>query len=168
MPKVHRFTQQEHTAVVELMEQIRDSNVYRKLQVIQLKMENYRNPEISAITKYSASRISALVSVYVREGLSYFRQENRKGGNRRNVSYKEEAALLAKFQEAAQKGILVTVQEIRAAYDQLIGHESAQGTIYKVLKRHGWRKLMPRSKHPKKASAEAIEASKKLTLNLKN
>ncbi len=33
-----------------------------------------------------------------------------------------------------------------------------------VLKRKGWRKVMPRSKHPKKASPEAIEASKKLKL----
>ena len=31
-----------------------------------------------------------------------------------------------------------------------------------VLERHGWRKVMPRSKHPQKASDEAIEASKKI------
>ncbi len=34
--------------------------------------------------------------------------------------------------------------------------------IYYVLRRHGWRKIMPRSKHPKKAKQEAIEASNKL------
>ncbi|MBR4040361.1 MAG: winged helix-turn-helix domain-containing protein [Clostridia bacterium] len=34
--------------------------------------------------------------------------------------------------------------------------------IYYVLHRHGWRKIMPRSRHPKKASEEAIEASKNL------
>ncbi|MDE7249890.1 MAG: winged helix-turn-helix domain-containing protein, partial [Lachnospiraceae bacterium] len=33
--------------------------------------------------------------------------------------------------------------------------------IYCVLKRHGWRKVMPRSRHPKKASEEVIETSKK-------
>lgn len=31
-----------------------------------------------------------------------------------------------------------------------------------MLERHGWRKVMPRSKHPQKASEEAIEASKKI------
>ncbi len=29
-----------------------------------------------------------------------------------------------------------------------------------MLKRHGWRKVMLRTKHPKKADDEAIEASK--------
>lgn len=165
MPKKHLFMESEHSEVVGLMDQIEDAKLFKKLQVVRLRMENYRNPEIAAITKYSASRVSSLVTAYIREGLSYFREENRKGGNRRNVSFAEEAELLAKFQEAAEKGVLVTVEEIRAAYDQLIGHQSAHGTIYKILKRHKWRKLMPRSRHPKKASAEAIEASKKLTMN---
>ena len=31
-----------------------------------------------------------------------------------------------------------------------------------LLERHNWRKVMPRSRHPKKASDEAIEASKKI------
>ncbi|MCI8758540.1 MAG: winged helix-turn-helix domain-containing protein [Oscillospiraceae bacterium] len=39
-----------------------------------------------------------------------------------------------------------------------------QRQIYCVLHRHGWRKVMPRSKHPKKASEDEIAASKKLTL----
>ena len=30
-----------------------------------------------------------------------------------------------------------------------------------VQKRHNWRKVMPRSKHPQKADEEEIEASKK-------
>jgi hypothetical protein len=33
------------------------------------------------------------------------------------------------------------------------------------LKRHGWRKVKPRPRHPGKASDEVIEASKKLTKN---
>ncbi|MGI6691142.1 MAG: winged helix-turn-helix domain-containing protein [Christensenellales bacterium] len=33
------------------------------------------------------------------------------------------------------------------------------GTIYAVLERHGWRKVIPRPRHPKKASQEVVEAS---------
>ena len=75
MPKKHLFMESEHAEVVGLMDQIEDTKLFKKLQVVRLKMENYRNPEIAAITKYSASRVSSLVSVYVREGLSYFREE---------------------------------------------------------------------------------------------
>ena len=52
---------------------------------------------------------------------------------------------------------------LKEAYDKAVGHKSGSGQIYFVLHRHGWSKKMPRSKHPQKASDEAIEASKKLT-----
>lgn len=41
-----------------------------------------------------------------------------------------------------------------------VGHSIGNGQIYRALKRHNWRKVMPRSRHPKKASEEAINASK--------
>ena len=56
------------------------------------------------------------------------------------------------------------VQYVKNAYEEKVGHSIGKGQIYKVLNRHGWRKVLPRSKHPNKASDEAIEASKKLTV----
>ena len=53
---------------------------------------------------------------------------------------------------------------MKAAYIEKVGHSIGGSQIYRMLKRHGWRKVMPRSKHPKKANEEAIEASKKLKL----
>jgi len=38
--------------------------------------------------------------------------------------------------------------------------------VYRVLHRHGWRKVMPRSKYPKKASEEVIETSKKINIEV--
>lgn len=69
---------------------------------------------------------------------------------------------LKQFKAKAEKGQLVEISEIKEAYDKAIGHKSGSAQIYRVLHRHGWRKVMPRSKHPQKASNEAIEASKKL------
>ena len=83
-------------------------------------------------------------------------------GNRRNLTVAEEAAILRPFQERAEAGQMVDVREIKAAYEAAVGHEIGSGQIYFVLKRHKWRKVMPRSRHPKKASEEVIETSKKL------
>ena len=80
------------------------------------------------------------------------------------MSVEEEARILAPFLERAAKGELVEVREIAAVYQTAVNHHVSNGQIYCVLHRHGWRKVMPRSKHPKKASDEAIEASKKLTM----
>ena len=38
----------------------------------------------------------------------------------------------------------------KAAYEKAIGHETSKSTIYNLLARHGWRKLMPRPFHPRR------------------
>ena len=94
----------------------------------------------------------------------------RKGGDIRPLSclnskseiLRQEAAILAPFKERAEKGELVEISEIAKAYQREVEHPVSKGQIYCVLHRHGWRKVMPRSKHPKKASDEEIAASKKL------
>ena len=55
-----------------------------------------------------------------------------------------------------------TPEEIKAAFDKVRGKDTGRGYIYMLLERHGWRKVMPRSRHPKKASEEVIATSKKL------
>jgi hypothetical protein len=75
----------------------------------------------------------------------------------------QEEAILLKFKEEAEGGHEVTAVEIKKAFDEARGKETGRGYIYMLLKRHGWRKVMPRSKHPKAADEEACEASKKLS-----
>jgi transposase len=90
--------------------------------------------------------------------------DGRKGGNHRYMSQTAETELLDKFKNVSEDGQVMTVSDIRVAYDNKTGKPSAPSTVYFLLKRHGWRKVMPHSRHPQKASEEAIEASKKLAL----
>ena len=84
-----------------------------------------------------------------------------KGGNHKNMTFEEEEEFLKQFEERAEKGELLSINEIKQEYIKLIGHSIGHEQIYKVLRRHGYRKIMPRSKHPKKASDEEIEQPKK-------
>ena len=70
--------------------------------------------------------------------------------------------------ERAEKGELVEISEIEVAYQEAVGHAIGTSQVYYALHRHGWRKVLPRSKHPKKASEEVIATSKKLTPKSKN
>ena len=79
------------------------------------------------------------------------------------MSYEQESQLLARYEALATVGQIVETGEIKKAYTESVGHPIGGQQIYRVLARHGWRKVMPRSKHPKKAKDEVIEASKKLT-----
>ena len=122
--------------------------------------------EVAQATGYGFSNITRLVRTYREDGLAAI-VENHYGGNHRNMSYEEETALLEPFRKEAEAGQIVEVSKIEAAYREAVGHSIGTGQIYNVLHRHGWRKVMPRSTHPKKASEEAIDASKKLTLQPK-
>ena len=79
------------------------------------------------------------------------------------MSYVEDEAILEPFRKAAEAGEIVSVRDIEDAYRKAVGHSIGTAQIYYVLRRHNWRKVMPRSKHPKKANEEVIETSKKLT-----
>jgi hypothetical protein len=71
-----------------------------------------------------------------------------------------EKALLACFAKAAGAGEMLNVHDLKAAYEQAIGHPTSNSTIYNLLNRHGWRKLTPRPFHPKRDIA-AQKAFKK-------
>ena len=120
-----------------------------------------KSKEVSQATGFHAAYVTTLVAKYRKKGLEAI-SGNHYGGNRRNMSVEEEAALLAPFKARAEKGELVEIGEIEAAYQQAVGHSIGTSQIYYVLHRHGWRKVMPRSRHPQKADEEVIETSKKL------
>lgn len=61
-----------------------------------------------------------------------------------------EKALLARFAKAAGAGEMLNIHDLKAAYEQAIGHRTSNSTIYNLLARHGWRKLMPRPFHPQR------------------
>ncbi len=86
-------------------------------------------------------------------------------GGRRNayLSLAEEATFLAPFLERAAQGDIVTVKVIHLAFEQHIGHTVDDSTIYRLLQRHQWRKVMPRSYHPD-ADPEAQAAFKKTSV----
>ena len=145
-----------------------NSRFFAKLQSVALRGEGKDNAEIGPITGFHPAYVSHLVSVYYNEGLAGLCNDGRKGGNNRNLTDEEEKAFLSKFEEAAKNGQLTTVEEIAAAYDELTGKEhESNSTVYYLLHKHGWRLITPQTAHPGKASDEAIEASKKLTLNSK-
>ena len=128
-----------------------------------MRYEGYKNREIAKITGYNCKFLSQLFSEFKKYGIEKYAESKYKG-NHRSMSYEEEEEILEKFEEKAEKGEQITVREIKEEFDKKIGHDTGRGYIYMLLKRHKWRKVMPRSKHPKKAREEEINSSKKLKL----
>ena len=161
MAKSYEISESQLLEIETARKKNRNKNVERRLYVLVMRAEGKSLEEISEKTGYHISTASKLIARYMRDGISAI-AENHYKGNRRNMSFEEEAAILAPFIERAEREEMVDIKEIAAAYQKAVPHKISDTQIYYVLHRHGWRKIMPRSRHPKRASEEAIEASKKL------
>ena len=162
MYKRHVFTEEEIHEIKLAKRKNHDKGVDRRLHVLLLTAENKSREEIAAATGYNKDYSRRIVTKYLKGGLEAITGMHY-GGNRRNMSYSDEEEILKPFRKLAEAGHVISVQEITQAYDKKLGRKSNPCQIYQVLKRHNWRKVMPRSKHPKKATEEVIETSKKLT-----
>jgi len=91
------------------------------------------------------------------------RQDKEKnwGGRRRAyLTFEEEKEFLSGFFEVASGGGILVVSEVRTALEKRLGHKVAETTVYRMLGRHGWQKIVPRRRHPK-ANKSAQEGFKK-------
>ena len=76
------------------------------------------------------------------------------------LSLEAERALLARFDKESAAGHLSTDRAIKTALEKHVGHRVAKTTAYRLLKRHQWRKVVPRPHHPE-GTVEKQEAFKK-------
>ena len=72
------------------------------------------------------------------------------GGRRRqNMTIEQEREFLTPFIEQAQNGGILVVGQIKAALDERLGRPVGLSSVYNLLHRHNWRKLVPDKRHPK-------------------
>lgn len=162
MASRYKFSNEEITEIKKARKRNKNKRAEARLKALELRAEGMKSREVSEATGFHPAYVTTLVEKYRKYGLEAI-AGNHYGGNRRNMNITEEAAILAPFKERAERGELVEISEIKAAYQEAVDHPIGNSQIYFVLHRHGWRKVMPRSRHPKKASEEVIETSKKLT-----
>lgn len=167
MQMKYKISAEQYAEIKAAQKENRDKQIENRLKVLALRYEGKSLKEIAAATGFHHAHISNLIRKYFEEGLQAI-SEKHYTGNRRNISIEEEAAFLEEYRQRGEKGHILDVREIKAAYEEKVGHRIGSSQIYRVLHRHGWRKVMPRSKHPKKASEEVIAASKKLRKKSEN
>jgi len=104
--------------------------------------------------------VHKLISRYNRYGLTAIETAGKGGRRREHLSLEQERQVLESFVEQAKQGEVVVIADIHHAYETAVGHAVAESTVYRLLKRHGWRKLTPQPRHPD-ASKQVQEAYKK-------
>lgn len=88
------------------------------------------------------------------------------GGRRHQLmSIEEEKEFLAPWLAQAKNGSMLVVSPIRAALAQKLGRSVSASVIYRLLNRHGWRKVAPDTRHPHSDPQEQDEWKKNCPKN---
>jgi transposase len=107
-----------------------------------------------------ANTVRLIQKSFIANGVKVFTGKKKGPKKPRWTTFSEEAAFLEGFVKEAKDASVLVANEIKAAWEKELGRTVHKTTLYRMLKRHGWRKVVPRQKHPKQ-DKEAVEAFKK-------
>jgi hypothetical protein len=137
-----------------LMKQEKSAPLLRKIQAVYLGALHVPTPEIARITLYQEGYIRELWTRYRQQGEALFVNRKSTVRGRAFLSAQEEEAFLHPFFSAAQQGGILVVADMHQAFVKRVGHPVPRQTVYQLLHRHGWRKIVPRPYHPKRDSKQ--------------
>ena len=116
--------------------------------------------KVASLVGWNAGWVRQVWSRYLHEGVDGLVCQDRGGRRRSNLSLDEENILVERFVQSAKAGGIVVVSEIQCAYENEVGHPVPKSTVYRMLARHGWRKVVPRPHHPKNDPAAIADFKK--------
>jgi transposase len=122
----------------------------QRIQMVLLRESGMAQPAIAAAMGVSLSTVNRAHMAYDHDGIEALKPKSNGGRRHQNMPLAEEKALLARFARAAGAGEMLNIHDLKQAYETAIGHATSDSTVYNLLHRHGWRKLMPRPFHPKR------------------
>jgi transposase len=125
----------------------------QRISMVLLRESGMTQPAIAEAMGVSLSTVNRAHMAYDQGGIKALKPKPCGGRKRENMTIAQEKALLARFAKAAGAGEMLNIHDLKLAYERAIGHKTSSSTVYDLLGRHGWRKLMPRPFHPRQDMA---------------
>ena len=136
--------------LAERLKRAQSHSEYQRIQCVLIRATlGSTAAEIAQLLGWSTTTVHVMHSRWAKEGEAIFEVRTRGGRHHQYLTPQQESELLAPFVQRAQAGGMLTVTEVQQAYRERSGREVARSTIYRLLERHGWRKIVPRPRHPK-------------------
>jgi transposase len=149
MPKATKVVP--HLTLEEIQGKIRQTvgfiNVQKWLIIYNAAVDPRPAREIAKHTGLAEQTVHNLVSHYNRRGPEALEGPGKGGRRRSYLSWEKEVKLLQSFEKKALTGQVATAMEIKRVLEKRLGHEVDRSMVYKMLKRHGWRQVVPRPAH---------------------
>lgn len=153
-----------HLKPEEILERVKQTvgfwRVQKWLVILNATVDPRPARTLALHTGLAEQTVHNLVSSYNRHGPNVLETPGKGGRKRAYLTLREESAFLHPFIESALTGQVATAAEIKRSLEKLLGRNVHKTTVYRLLERHGWRKLVPRPFH-EEAKADEQEAFKK-------
>jgi transposase len=151
MPRVTRAA--DHLSVDELDQRIKQTTHHWHRLAWQVILTAHEDPRPAAVIArqfhVSQAFVHKVIARYNRDGPDAIQPPPPVEPRHCYLSRDEEQQFLEPFFDRARRGDIITTREIKRAYEERIGHTVAESTISRLLKRHQWRKVRPRPRHPR-------------------
>mgnify|MGYP005846129135 CR=1 FL=1 len=133
---------------------------YQKRLAIWLTFLRRSALEIADLLQVSKQAVWLWVGQYNRHGPEGLTRKGRGGRRWSYLSWPAEEALLQSWEKRALGGEILTAPHLLPEVERAVGKKVSLDYVYKLLHRHGWRKLGPRPRHVKADHAAQAEFKK--------
>jgi len=153
---------------LELLEWLRSAEsraaYQRRLAVWLTYLRHYPAREVATLLGVSTPAVWRWLSQYNDQGPAGLARQGRGGRRWAFLTLDQEHELLGALQAEAGRGRVLTAKQIHGQIRRAVGKAVSLDYVYRLLHRHGWRKLGPRPRHVK-ADPEAQAEFKKNSRN---
>jgi transposase len=130
-----------------------------RVRTIRLLALGWKAQDVAEAVGLSRSSVYRRKAEFLGEGESALLTDGWGGRRHAALTRAEEADFVAHFEQAAREGQMVTASAMAAELAKRRGKPASAATLYRILARHGWRKVVPRPRHPQ-ADPDRQEAFK--------
>lgn len=118
-------------------------------------------PQIAQALCLSVSSVRRIHAEFIKTGRPAIEGKGNRGGRRRGLmTLAEESTFLREHARLSKDGKIRNVSELKRDYEIRTGRTVHKTTIYRLLERHGWRKVAPRTFHTKRDPAQTAALKK--------
>ncbi len=136
--------------LAEWLKRAQSHSEYQRIQCVLIRATlGSSASEIARLLGWSTATVHVIHSRWAKGGESIFELRARRGRHHQHFTPEQEVQVLAPFVARANARGMLKVGEVQQAYEKHVGKSVAPTTIYRLLERHGGRKVVPKRRHPK-------------------
>lgn len=148
MSRTSKFSKPVITTAQQRLENATTLKEFRAAQAILLPANfGLSKAQTAAALGLSESRVGAIQAEA--RTPSPVQKASHGGRRRQRMTFAEEVGFLAPWAQAAQSAGMIIVPPLHEALVKQLGKKIHHSQVYRMLARHGWRKVAPDSTHPK-------------------